>query len=205
MTGIYLISPPSFEIKNFAPRLESALKTGLVPVFQLRLKDYPKDEIIKIAREIKKICEQNNCLFIINDSYEIALEVGAGGVHLGEGDGIISEVRKKSPQNFVIGASCYNSRHLAMEAGEQGADYIAFGAFFPTSTKIAKAKAEIELLEWGSEILNLPIIAIGGINDKNAGLLAKAGADFVAVISSIWDDKDGEVAALKKLHQAIQI
>lgn len=203
MTKIYLISPPSFEIKTFAPRLEAVLKTGLVSVFQLRLKDYPKNEIIKIAHEVKKICAQNNCLFIVNDSPEIAWEVGAGGVHLGEGDGLVSEVRKKSPQNFVIGASCYNSRHLAMEAAEQGADYLAFGAFFPTSTKIVKAKAEIEILEWASEMLNVPIVAIGGINEKNAASLAKAGTDFVAVISSIWENKDGEVEAVKKLHDSI--
>ena len=203
MAQIYLISPPDFDIKTFAPHLESVLKTGLVPVFQLRLKDHQKNEIIKISQEVKKICQQNNCLFILNDNHEIALEVGADGVHLGEEDGAISEARKKSPQKFIIGASCYNSRHLAMEAGEWGADYIAFGAFFPTKTKIAKTKAEPEILEWASEMLNLPIVAIGGITDQNAAPLAKSGADFVAVISYVWDHAQGEAAAVKNLHKAI--
>ncbi len=203
MSQIYLISPPSFDLKTFSPRLESVLKTGLVPVFQLRLKDYPKNEIVKIAREIKKICQQNNCLFILNDSYEIAVEVEVGGVHLGEGDGLISDARKKSPTNFIIGASCYDSRHLAMEAAEQGADYIAFGAFFPTTTKITRAKAEPEILEWASEILNLPIVAIGGISDKNASGLVKSGADFLAVISYVWNHAENEVVAIKNLHRVI--
>lgn len=203
MTKIYLISPPQFDQKIFLPRLNDVLKTGLVPVFQLRLKDYPKGEIIKIATEAKKICADNNCLFIVNDSSEIAFEVGAGGVHLGEGDGLVSEVRKKSPANFVIGASCYDSRHLAMEACEQGADYIAFGAFYPTKTKTPKSKAEPEILQWSSEILNLPIVAIGGINDKNAAILAKSGADFVAVISYVWDHPQGEVSAVKNLQKVI--
>ena len=203
MSQIYLISPPKIDLKNFTLRLESVLRTGLVPVFQLRLKDYPKNEIIKIAREIKKICQQNNCLFLLNDYPEIALEVGANGVHLGEDDGSVAEIRKKSPKNFVIGASCYNSRHLAMEAGEQGADYLAFGAFFPTQTKIAKAKAELEILHWANEMLNLPIVAIGGINDANAKELAKAGADFLAVISYVWDHPKSEVEAIKNLYNAI--
>ena len=203
MSQIYLISPPSFDLKTFLPRLESVLKTGLVPVFQLRLKDYAKSEIIKISHEIKKICAQNNCLFILNDHLEIALEVGADGVHLGDEDGSIFEARKKSPQNFIIGSSCYNSRHLAMEAGEQGANYIAFGAFFETKTKVTKAKAEPEILEWASEILNLPIVAIGGIDDKNSKQLTKAGADFVAVISYVWNHPLGEVIAIKSLHEAI--
>jgi len=204
MTQIYLISPPKIELKTFSKRLEDALKTALVPVFQLRLKDYEKSEIVKIATEVKKICEQNNCLFLLNDFWQIALDIGAAGVHLGEEDGLISEVRKKSPTNFIIGASCYNSRHLAIESCEQGANYIAFGAFFPTSTKVAKTKAEIEILTWANEMLDLPTVAIGGINADNAAPLAKAEADFLAVISYVWDSASGEVAALKKLHEKIK-
>ena len=204
MTQIYLISPPKIELKSFSKRLENVLKTGLVPVFQLRLKDYEKNEIVKIASEVRKICEQNNCLFLLNDFWQIALEIGAAGVHLGEEDGLVSEVRKKSPKNFVIGASCYNSRHLAIEACEQGANYIAFGAFFPTSTKLAKTKAEIEILNWANEMLDLPTVAIGGINADNAEPLVKAKADFLAVISYVWDNSAGEVMALKKLNEKIR-
>ncbi|OFW79752.1 MAG: thiamine-phosphate diphosphorylase [Alphaproteobacteria bacterium RIFCSPLOWO2_01_FULL_40_26] len=205
MSKIYLISPPKIDLKNFSPRLEKALKAGLVPVFQLRLKDYEKSEITKIACELKKICEANNCLFLLNDFLEIALDIGASGVHLGAEDGLISEARKKSPKNFVIGASCYDSRHLAMEAGEQGADYISFGAFFQSKTKISRGKPNIEILEWANELLDLPIAAIGGITDQNCSSLVKAGADFLCVISYIWDHELEEDAAIKNLSEAITL
>lgn len=201
MTKIYLISPPKIELNSFAKRLENVLKTGLIPVFQLRLKDYPANEITKIAKEIHKICRDNNCLFLLNDFWQIALENGFPGVHLGEGDGLISAVRKKSDPNFVIGASCYNSRHLAIEAAENDANYVAFGAFFPTTTKEAKTKAEPEILSWANEILNVPCVAIGGINADNAAQVKDA--DFIAVISAIWNDEAGEVAAIQKLHRAL--
>lgn len=201
MTQIYLISPPKIELNSFAKQLENVLKTGLVPVFQLRLKNYPVDEITKIAKEIHKICRDNNCLFLLNDFWQIALDCGFSGVHLGEGDGLISDVRKKADPNFVIGASCYNSRHLAIEAAENDANYVAFGAFFPTITKEAKTKAEVEILSWAGEILNVPCVAIGGINADNAVQVKEA--DFIAVISAIWSDKEGEVAAIQKLQRAI--
>lgn len=201
MSQIYLISPPKIDLKEFPKLLQNILKTNLVPVFQLRLKDYKNSDVKKIAIEIKKICQDYNCLFVLNDFWQIALEIGGPAVHVGEGDGLISQIRKNSPKNFVIGASCYNSRHLAIEAAEQGADYLAFGAFFPTATKIAKAKADLEILTWGNEILNLPIVAIGGINDQNAKSLLKA--DFLAVISYIWENKGNEIAALQKLHKII--
>jgi len=200
MAKIYLISPPQIELKDFSLRLEKSLKTGLVPAFQLRLKNYSPLEVKKISQEIKKICENNNCLFLLNDFYEIALEVGASGVHVGIDDKKISQIRQNSPKNFIIGASCYDSKHLAMEAGEQGADYISFGAFFETKTKISRGKPSVEILNWASEILNLPIVAIGGINDKNCIELIKNGADFLAVISYVWQHPQGVEIALKNLH-----
>lgn len=203
MSQIYLISPPQFELKDFSTHLDKALKTRLIPVFQLRLKNYKNDEIFKIAKEIKKICQDNNCLFLLNDFWKIALDIGAGGVHLGDEDTTISEVRKQSPKNFIIGASCYNSRHLAIEATEAEASYIAFGAFFPTTTKEAKSKAEIETLIWANEILDLPTVAIGGINSQNVADLVKAKADFLAVISSVWNHPSGEVFAINELQKAI--
>jgi thiamine-phosphate pyrophosphorylase len=199
MAKIYLISPPKIDEKHFYSNLDQALKTGLVPVFQLRLKDYPKSQIFKIAKEIKKICSENNCLFIINDFIDIALEVSAGGVHVGIDDEKIAKIRQISSNNFVIGASCYDSRHYAMKAGEAGADYISFGAFFPTTTKIAKAQPSPEILTWADEMLNLPIVAIGGINDQNASKLVSHGADFLAVISYVWNHPEGIKTALKKL------
>jgi thiamine-phosphate pyrophosphorylase len=203
MAQIYLISPPQIELKDFSLKLEKALKTGLVPSFQLRLKNYSQSEIKKISQEIKKICDNNNCLFLLNDFYEIALEVGASGVHVGIDDKKISQIRQNSPKNFVIGASCYDSKHLAMEAGEQGADYISFGAFFETQTKISRGKPTVEILNWASEILNLPIVAIGGINNKNCVELVKNGADFLAVISYVWQHPEGVEVAIKNLHQQL--
>jgi thiamine-phosphate pyrophosphorylase len=203
MAQIYLISPPQIELKDFSVKLEKALKTGLVPSFQLRLKNYSTLEVKKISQEIKKICDNNNCLFLLNDFYEIALEVGASGVHVGIDDKKISQIRQNSPKNFVIGASCYDSKHLAMEAGEQGADYISFGAFFETQTKISRGKPTVEILNWASEMLNLPIVAIGGINDKNCVELVKNGADFLAVISYVWQHPKGVEIAIKNLHQQL--
>ena len=203
MTQIYLISPEKIELKTFSIRLENVLKTGLVPAFQLRLKGCEKNEVTKIARELKKICHQNNCLFLLNDSCEVAAAVGADGVHLGAEDGSIAEIRKKFPTNFIIGASCYDSRHLAMEAGEQGADYISFGAFFSSKTKISRGKPTTEILEWASEMTDLPIVAIGGITEQNCSALIKAGADFLAVVSYAWDHPDGEVVAVQKLAEKI--
>ena len=203
MAQIYLISPPQIELKDFSLKLEKALKTGLVPAFQLRLKNYSPLEIKNFSQEIKKICDNNNCLFLLNDFYEIALEVRASGVHVGIDDKKISQIRQNLPKNFIIGASCYDSKHLAMEAGEQGADYISFGAFFETQTKISRGKPSVEILNWASEILNLPIVAIGGINDKNCGELIKNGADFLAVISYVWQHPQGVEIAIKNLHQQL--
>lgn len=204
MTKIYLISPEKIDLKSFSLRLDRVLKTGLVPAFQLRLKGYDDPEVKEISRDLKAICDQNNCLFILNDYYDIALEIGANGVHLGVEDGSILEVRKNSPENFIIGASCYDSKHLAMLAGEQGADYISFGAFFPSKTKISRGKPGLEILKWADEMTNLPITAIGGINNENCSSLVESGANFIAVISYIWDHPEGEVFALNKLDQKIK-
>ncbi len=203
MTKIYLISPPKIELKSFSKNLEEALQTGLVPVFQLRLKDCEKNDIKKIATELKKICADNNVVFLLNDDWQMALDIGASGVHLGADDGSIALARKNLPQNFVIGASCYDSRHLAMEAAEAGADYISFGAFFESKTKQSRGKPTTEILEWASEIMNLPIVAIGGITNENAGLLANAGADFVAVISYVWGSMDVK-KAVKELNLVLK-
>ncbi len=200
---IYLISPPKIDLKTFSSRLQNALKTSLVPVFQLRLKDYETQEIKTIASELKKICDDNNCLFLLNDYWEIAGDISAAGVHLGADDFSISEIRKKFPKNFVIGASCYDSRHLAMEAAEQGADYLSFGAFYQSKTKQSRGAPTTEILTWCQEMINLPVVAIGGINNMNCLALIKAGADFVSVISYVWDHPEGEVVAIKNLQKSL--
>ncbi len=203
MTKIYLISPPKIDLKEFSIRLQNALKTNLIPTFQLRLKDYQESEITKISQELKKICHDNNCLFLLNDYYEIAANIGADGVHLGLKDDKISLARENSPKNFIIGASCYDSRDLAIQAVEQGADYLSFGTFFPSQTKNSTGKPTTEIIEWGVEMTNLSVVAIGGITDKNCQPLIKAGADFLAVISYVWQHEKGEVEAIKILHDAI--
>lgn len=203
MTKIYLISPPKIEIDKFSKSLKNALQTNKIAVFQLRLKDYPQEIIKNYSKEIKKICDDYNCQFILNDFYEIAIELGLSGVHVGIDDNKIKIIRQNSPQNFVVGASCYDSKHLAMEAGEDGADYISFGAFFPSKTKISRGKPSIELLRWGLEMLNLPIVGIGGINAKNCGELVKEKIDFLAVISCIWDRFGNEGEAVDELNSAI--
>jgi thiamine-phosphate pyrophosphorylase len=209
MTKIYLISPPKIDLKEFSRNLETALKTSLVPVFQMRLKDYPKQEVAKISQELKKICQDNNCLFLLNDFYDIALDIGADGVHLGAEDGSIRKAReqalKSSDKNFVIGASCYDSKHLAITAGEQGADYVSFGTFFPSNTKNSQGKPTTEIIEWCDEILNMQIVAIGGITDKNCHSLVKAGANFLAVISYVWDNSEGVEKAIFNLDSSIRL
>ncbi len=203
MAKIYLISPPKINLQEFSLDLKNALKTSLVPVFQLRLKDYPRDEIEKFAKELKKICHDNNCLFLLNDNFDIALKIGADGVHMGSEDGSVAAVRSKSSQDFIIGASCYDSRHLAIEAAEQGADYLSFGTFFSSQTKNSKGKPTNEIIEWSHEMTDLPIVAIGGITDQNCSILIKSRIDFIAVISYVWQHPAGAPAALKTLNQAI--
>ena len=161
MTQIYLISPPKIILPEFVISLKNALSSNLVPVFQLRLKEYSQIDVAKIAKQIQKVCKDYNCQLILNDYPNIALDLELDGVHLGEHDAKIAEVRKQVPDHFTIGASCYNSKHRAMQAGEDGANYLAFGAFFPTTTKQIKYYAEVELLQWATELLNLPIVAIG--------------------------------------------
>lgn len=203
MAQIYLISPPQIDENSFFDELDALLKTNLVPVFQLRLKNYAADKIKEIAIKIKKICDKNNCLFLINDFLDIALEIGASGVHLGGDDGSIKEARAKAPESFIIGASCYDSKDLAMKAGEDGANYLSFGAFFETKTKNSPGKPSPDILTWCNELIDLPICAIGGVNDENCKILIDAGADFICVISYIWANKNGSLQALQKLANSL--
>jgi len=206
MTQIYLISPPQINLKEFAKELDVVLKTAMVPVFQLRLKDCEKNIVKKNAQELIKICKQNNCLFILNDDLNLALELGADGVHLGIDDwhkfNEISTI-KSQHKHFIIGASCYDSKHLAMQAGESGADYISFGAFFASKTKISKGNPDIDLLDWAIEMLNLPVVGIGGINSQNCHELIKHKIDFIALISFIWQHPKGSSQAIKEIYDLL--
>jgi thiamine-phosphate pyrophosphorylase len=203
MTRIYLISPPKIDVEAFAKTLQLALKTKKVPVFQMRLKGYKDAEIIEIGKKLLTICHQNQTLFILNDRFDLALKIGADGVHFGDQDGDIKVAKKTAPVNFIIGASCYDSKHLAVEAIEAGADYVSFGTFYPSKTKNSKGKPTPEILEWCDEILDVQSVAIGGIDANNCKLLVNSKADFIAVISYVWDNEKGVEWAVNHLALAI--
>lgn len=198
---LYLITPPSFDIDEFCTAFSAALEGGDVASLQLRLKDSTDEEIIAAAEKIKPLCHAHDVALIINDRPDIAQKVGADGVHIGQKDMDIEQAREIVGKNQIIGVTCHDSRHMAMTAGEQGADYVAFGAFFPSPTKETTHVAETDLLVWWSEIFEVPSVAIGGITVDNAAGLVKAGADFIAVCNGVWDYKDGPKAAVERFNE----
>lgn len=167
---------------------------------QLRLKDVPDGEILKAGETLMPIVQQAGAAFIINDRPDLARTLGADGVHVGQEDASYAEARSLLGPKAIVGVTCHDSRHLAMEAAEAGADYVAFGAFFPTATKDAKTRAEPELLTWWQEMMTVPCVAIGGITTENAPVLVEAGADFLAVASGVWDHPDGPAEAVRRLN-----
>lgn len=193
---LYLISPPRIDLAQFAPMLEAALAGGEVAAFQLRLKEVEDGEILAACAALLPIARAANCAFILNDRPDLAARVGADGVHLGQSDAPLKESRKLMGPEAVIGVTCHNSRHLAMQAGEAGADYVAFGAFYPSSTKQAETLAEPDLLTWWQETMEIPCVAIGGIGIAHANALRLAGADFLAVSSGVWAHPHGPGAAI---------
>jgi thiamine-phosphate pyrophosphorylase len=183
---LYLISPLDVG-GGFPDRLARALDAGPVAAFQFRVKGIDQHEAARLAEPLRAICAARDVAFIVNDSVALAKRVGADGVHLGQEDGSVAEARKVLGREAQIGVTCHDSRHLAMEAGEAGADYVAFGAFFPTTTKQVKHHPEPEILTWWQTLFELPCVAIGGIAPGNCGVLADAGADFVAVSGAVWN------------------
>jgi thiamine-phosphate pyrophosphorylase len=169
-----------------------------VAAFQFRVKDIDQHAAARLAAPLQTICAEHDCAFIVNDSISLAKRLGADGVHLGQGDGDPREARDVLGRDAQIGVTCHNSRHLALEAGEAGADYVAFGAFFPSETKQAKYHAEPEILSWWSSMMELPCVAIGGITTANAAPLVTAGADFLAVSGGIWSHPDGPQSAVRE-------
>jgi len=203
LTKLYLISPPNININEFIFSLDDVLNTGLVSCFQLRLKNVKDEDIIESSKALKPICNKYHVPFILNDRLDLVNKVEADGVHLGEDDGSILEARKLLGPKAIIGASCYNSKHLAMEAAEEGADYVAFGAFFATITKDPKTKADINIIKDWTLISNIPCVAIGGINSLNCKELVDAGVDFIAVVGSIWNKNDDPKSAINKFKSII--
>ena len=196
---LYLISPQDVG-GSFPGRLEAALEPGLAAAFQLRVKDANEDELARLAEPLQRICDDSGVAFIVNDSMKLARRIGADGVHLGQGDGDVREARALLGPSAQIGKTCHDSRHLAMEAGEAGADYVAFGAFYPTTTKPSDYRPDSSILTWWSTLFEIPCVAIGGINPDNGSKLVEAGADFLAVCQAVWgkDDPAGAVRAFKE-------
>ncbi len=192
---LYLISPPDVG-GGFPERLEQALGAGPVAAFQFRVKGVDQHEAARLAEPLQRICAEYDVAFIVNDDMALARRLGADGVHLGQGDGDPREARAQLGPSAQIGVTCHDSRHLAMEAGEAGADYVAFGAFYPTSTKETRHRPAPAILSWWSTLFETPCVAIGGITPDNARTLVEAGADFLAVCQAVWG-ADDPAAAVK--------
>ena len=194
---LYLITPPKLEAKNFAETLKRALGAGDVASLQLRLKDVGDDEVRRATETLMPIAQRAGVAFILNARPDLAAELGCDGVHVGQDDASVAEARAVLGKDGIVGATCHDSRHLAIEAAEASADYVAFGAFYPTTTKDAATPADIETLRWWAEMMVVPCVAIGGITTDNAAPLIAAGADFLAVSSGVWTYRDGPAAAVK--------
>jgi len=199
-TQLYLVSPLETG-GDFPGRLERALAAGPVAAFQFRVKGLGEHEAARLAAPLQEICAARDCAFIVNDSISLAKRLRADGVHLGQGDGDVRDAREALGREAQIGVTCHASRHLAMEAGETGADYVAFGAFFPSITKESEHRPEPEILAWWQRLFEIPCVAIGGITPGNCAPLVSAGADFLAVSASVWGQDESE--AVKAFHRAI--
>lgn len=198
---LYLISPEDVA-GLFPDRLARALDAGPVAAFQFRVKNVDDHAAMRLAEPLQRICADRDVAFIVNDSIGLAQRLGADGVHLGQQDGSIADARKRLGREAQIGVTCHDSRHMAMEAGEAGADYVAFGAFFPSTTKHTEHKPEPALLTWWQQLFEIPCVAIGGITPGNCAPLVTAGADFLAVSHAVWGGD--EAAAVRSFLAAIE-
>ena len=197
---LYLITPPALDAAAFAPILEEALKGGDVACVQLRLKDISDDAILAAGRILMPIVQAAGAAFIVNDRPDLARTLKADGVHVGQSDASYAEARKIVGADAIVGVTCHDSRHLAMEAAEAGADYVAFGALYPTTTKDAPTVAPVELVQWWAEVMTTPCVAIGGITVENAAPVIAAGADFLAVSAGVWAHPQGPRAAVAQFN-----
>ncbi len=192
------------ELAAFAGALEAALGAGDVACLQLRLKGADDAAILAACDVLRPICQDRGVALLLNDRPDLAARAGADGVHIGQEDAAYAEARAAVGADAIVGVTCHDSRHLAIEAAEAGADYVAFGAFFATGTKAPKSTAGPELLSWWSETATVPSVAIGGITVENCGALVEAGADFLAVVAGIWDYGGGPAAAIRDFNAAIE-
>jgi len=204
-TALYLITPPRLEDPAaFAEALKAALDTGGAACAQLRLKDVDEDSIRRVADILRPVTQDRDVAFVMNDRPDLARETGCDGVHVGQDDTSYADARALLGPDAIVGVTCKESRHLAIEAAEEGADYVAFGAFFGSTTKMTTVQASPDILDWWSQTTSVPCVAIGGITPANCGPLVSAGADFLAVISAVWDHPDGPAAAMADFRDAIE-
>ena len=197
---LYRITPPKIEPHAFAEELKRALGAGDVASLQLRLKDVNDDEIARAVEMLMPIAQNQDVAFILNDRPDLASALGCDGVHVGQQDASYAEARAAVGRNRVVGVTCHGSRDLAFDVGEAGADYVAFGSFYPTTTKEVQFTADIELLQWWAQSMTVPVVAIGGITVENCAPLIAAGADFIAVSSGVWNYAHGPSAAIKAFN-----
>jgi thiamine-phosphate pyrophosphorylase len=201
---LYLITPPRIDdLAAFGHQLAQALDAGDVAALQIRLKDAPDEVIAAAVDTLMPIAQARGVAVILNDRPDLAARLGCDGVHVGQADASCAEARRLMGRDRMVGVTCHDSRHLAMEAAEAGADYVAFGAFYPTETKDAPARADPEILSIWQETMETPCVAIGGITADNAEPLAAAGADFLAVSAGVWRNAQGPAAAVAALNRAI--
>lgn len=204
---LYLITPPHVgDLDDFVSLAADALAGGDVACLQIRLKDRngtPADDAqtVALARKLIPMCQEKDVAVLINDRPDLAKSLGADGVHIGQSDAPYAEARKLLGADAIIGVTCHDSRHLALQAGEAGADYVAFGAFFPTGTKDVAHRADPDLLDWWQQMIEIPCVAIGGITVNNAEPLVRAGADYLAVSSGVWGHPDGPGAAVRAFNE----
>jgi len=198
---LYLITPPRLPA-GFTDTLAAALDAGDVASLQLRLKDAAADDVKRAVDALMPVAHARDVAFLLNDDALLAARLGCDGAHIGQQDGDHAAARM-ALDGRILGITCHASRHLAMQAGEMGADYVAFGAFFPTDTKETVHRAETELLEWWSEMMEIPCVAIGGITAENCAPLVRAGADFLAVVGAVWNHPEGAAAGVRAMNAAI--
>jgi len=202
---LYLVTPPAFDPQRFRDALTQALDAGDVACVQLRLKEAADDDIRRACDILQPIAQRRGVAFLLNDRPDLAAPAGCDGVHVGQEDAPYEEARRLLGADRIVGVTCHDSRHLAIDAAEAGADYVAFGAFFPTTTKPSRYRASLDLLAWWSEVMTVPSVAIGGITPQNCAPLVAAGADFLAVVSAVWDHPDGPDAAVRDFNRAIAV
>jgi thiamine-phosphate pyrophosphorylase len=200
---LYLITPAALDPAAFADTLAAALDAGDVACVQLRLKDVDDDAIRRACDELRPVSQSRDVAFILNDRPDLAAATGCDGAHVGQQDASYRDARAVLGADRIVGVTCHNSTDLAFSAADSGADYVAFGAFFPTASKEARFKATPELLRQWSEVTTVPCVAIGGITAENCGPLVEAGADFLAVIGAVWSHPGGPAQGVKALNDAV--